>query len=116
MERIWGPVNGFYLAAYALPTGDGEHFCSYAKVCWTRPESYWDADCAFKIFGGEHHGSLEAALAAVALDARDEVWHLPGPARALAEQRQRGRAPIPRLFATAFFRRRRTRRLAHRMA
>ena len=21
MERIWGPVNGFYLAAYAAPVG-----------------------------------------------------------------------------------------------
>ena len=53
MERIWGPVNGFWLAAYAAPAGDGERFCSYAKVCWTRPENYWEADCAFKIFGGE---------------------------------------------------------------
>lgn len=111
MERIWGPVNGFYLAAYAMPAEDGEHFCSYAKVCWTRPESYWEADCAFKIFGGEHHRSLQEALDAVSLEARGEVARLPGPARSLAEQRQRGRAPIPRLLTTAFFRRRVGRRM-----
>jgi hypothetical protein len=106
MERIWGPVNGFYLAAYAAPVGDGERYCAYAKVCWTRPESYWDADCAFKIFGGEHHRSLEGAMTAVGLDARNEVSHLPTHARSLAEQRQRDRVSIPRLFATAMFRHR----------
>lgn len=103
MERIWGPVNGFYLAAYAAPVGDGDRFCSYAKVCWTRPDSYWDADCAFKIFGGEYHRSAEGALGAVSLDARNEISHLPLHARKLAEQRQRDHIPIPRLFVTSFF-------------
>lgn len=107
MERIWGPVNGFYLAAYVAPAGSGDRFSSYAKVCWTRPASYWEADCAFKIFGGEHHSSPEGAMSAVALDARNEVSHLPEPARTLAEQRRRDGTPIPRLFATAFFRHRR---------
>ena len=106
MERIWGPVNGFYLAAYAAPAAGGDGFCSYAKVCWTRPASYWDADCAFKIFGGEHHRSLEGALAAVALDARNETSYLPHHARALAVQRQRHHVAIPRLFATSLFRHR----------
>ena len=103
MERIWGPVNGFYVAAYAAPAADGNGFCSYAKVCWTRPSSYWDADCAFKIFGGEHHRSLEGALGAVAQDARNEISYLPRHARTLAEQRQRDRVAIPRLFVTTFF-------------
>jgi hypothetical protein len=106
MERIWGPVNGFYVAAYAGPVGEGERYCSYAKVCWTRPESYWEADCAFKIFGGEHHRSAEGALSSVALDARNEVTHLPSHARTLAENRQRDNIEIPRLFATSLFRHR----------
>lgn len=106
MERIWGPVNGFWLAAYAAPMGDGERFCSYAKVCWTRPESYWDADCAFKIFGGEYHHSLEGALSAVSLEARNEISLLPRHARSLAEQHRRDHVPIPRLFVTSFFRHR----------
>lgn len=106
MERVWGPVNGFYLAAYAAPAGDGEHYCSYAKVCWTRPESYWDADCAFKIFGGESHRSPEGALNWVALEARNEISHLPSHAKSLAAQRARDQIPIPRLFVTSFFRHR----------
>lgn len=106
MERIWGPVNGFYLAAYAAPVGDGNRFASYAKVCWEKPDSYWDADCAFKIFGGENHRSEEAALALVALDASNEISYLPSHARRLAEQRQRDHVPIPRLFVTSFFRHR----------
>ena len=107
MERIWGPLNGFYVAAYAAPVGeDGERYCSYAKVCWTQPDSYWDADCAFKLFAGEHHHTIEGALGAAALTARAETALLPPPARKLAQRRQRGEAPIPRLFATAFFRHR----------
>ena len=104
MERIWGPVNGFYFAAYAAPAGDGGRWCSYAKVCWDRPESYWDADCAFKLFGGEHHRSAEAALASVALEASNDVSHLPSQARSLVAQRRKDRKPIPRLFVTTFFR------------
>ncbi|MEJ5988793.1 hypothetical protein WG902_02250 [Ramlibacter sp. PS3R-8] len=106
MERIWGPVNGFYLAAYAAPVGDGDRYASYAKVCWTQPDSYWDGDCAFKVFGGENHRSQEEALAAVARDARNEISCLPRHARALAAQRQRDQVPIPRLFVTSFFRHR----------
>jgi len=109
MERIWGPANGFYLAAYAAPTGDGGCYCSHAKACRARPESYWEADCAFKIFGGEQHRSLEGALSAVALEAleaRNEISCLPRHARSLAEQRQRDQAPVPRLFVTSFLRHR----------
>jgi hypothetical protein len=106
MERIWGPLNGFYVAAYAAPTGNGERYCSYAKVCWSRPDSYWDADCAFKMFGGENHRSLQSAMDSVALDARHEISILPSHARSLAEKRQRDHQDIPRLFVTTFFRHR----------
>ncbi len=106
MEKVWGPLNGFYVAAYAAPVGDGSRFCSYAKVCWSRPESYWEADCAFKLFGGEYHSTLEGALGAAALSARNELALLPPGARTLVEQRQRARQPIPRLFLASFFRHR----------
>ena len=81
VENVWGPVNGFWVAAYAAPTGEGDRFCSYAKVCWERPASYWDADCAFKVFGGEHHRSAEEAMHAVVADARSEIQGLPRHAR-----------------------------------
>ena len=106
MERIWGPVNGFYLAAYSAPVGAGDRYASYAKVCWTRPDSYWEGDCAFKVFGGEHHLDEEGALEAAAQDAQLEISCLPRHARALADKRQRDHVPIPRLFVTSFFRHR----------
>lgn len=62
MEKIWGPVNGFYVAAYAAPAQDAGRYCSYAKVCLRAPASYWEADCLFKLFAGERHTSPEAAL------------------------------------------------------
>ena len=105
MERIWGPVNGFYLAAYAAPADDRGHFASYAKVCWRRPESYWDADCAFKVFGGEHHRCAESAIDAVVLDAANEVTQLPSRSRRLAGQRRR-RFALPRLIASSLLRQR----------
>lgn len=104
MERIWGPVNGFYLAAYAAPAADGQRFSSYAKVCWSRPGSYWDADCAFKIFGGENHRSLEGALGAVALDAGNQITSLPRHARSPAARRQREPIPFPRLYVNSVLR------------
>ncbi len=61
METIWGPVNGFYVAAYAERRDTGE-FVAYAKVCRRKPDDYWTADCLLKLFGGEHHGTDEAAL------------------------------------------------------
>jgi hypothetical protein len=77
-------------------------------VCWTRPESYWDADCAFKIFGGEHHRSAESAMSAVAADAANEISYLPTHARSVAEHRQRQRqhSAFDGLFATTFSRHR----------
>lgn len=61
MESIWGPVNGFFIAAYA-EREEGGTFVTYAKVCRRRPDDYWTAECLFKLFGGEQHGSAEAAL------------------------------------------------------
>lgn len=62
MEKIWGPVNGFHVAAYALPVAGAARYCSYVKVCYRAPASYWEADCLFKLFAGDRHPSAEAAL------------------------------------------------------
>ena len=101
MEKIWGPVNGFYVAAYAAPCAAGR-YSSYAKVCWSRPGSYWEADCALKMFGGEQHRSAEGALRAVALAACNEASCLPRRARARTRQRQPAGTFMARLLATAF--------------
>lgn len=106
MERTWGPVNGFYFAAYAAPVGDGERFCSYVKVCWSKPDNYWEADCAFKLFAGEHHDSYETALGNAAMLGRSETAQLPPQARNIAERRRRDHIEVPNLLVAGFFRHR----------
>jgi hypothetical protein len=44
MERIRGPVNGYYVASYACQVGDmGHEYVGYTKLCSARPASFWDA-------------------------------------------------------------------------
>jgi hypothetical protein len=89
MEQTWGPVNGFYITAYAAPAGDSDLYCSYAKVCAEPPDSYWEAECIFKLFAGEHHASAEAALDAAQLTARDTISRIPVGALTLLEMGMR---------------------------
>jgi len=42
MERISGPVNGFYIATFACPVHDRE-YVGQARICRTRPRSFWEA-------------------------------------------------------------------------
>lgn len=77
MEKIVGPINGFYVATYAWPSIDQTHYTSYAKICRHKPASYWDAACLFKLFGGEHHATAAAALATASLVAREQIDDLP---------------------------------------
>lgn len=86
MERIWGPVNGLWIATYAAPAGDGTRWCSYAKVCAEAPRSYWGAGMVvFKLFGGEYHASREAALLSAQLVARKSIGRIPSGAMTLLE-------------------------------
>lgn len=77
MEKIWGPVRGFYITAYSIPVANGERYCSYAKVCVRRPESYWEAQSLFKLFGGEDHDTEVAALAYARLAAQAQIERIP---------------------------------------
>jgi hypothetical protein len=77
MERIWGPVNGFYVAAYAAEAGPDGRWVSYAKVCPKQPDNYWEADCLFKVFGGDDFGSPEAALVHARLAANAQIARIP---------------------------------------
>lgn len=77
MEQIIGPINGFYVASYAWPSIDGAHYSSYAKICSHQPADYWHAQCLFKLFGGEHHATVDAAMATAELAARAQIDDLP---------------------------------------
>ncbi|HVZ44932.1 MAG TPA: hypothetical protein VHA82_14065 [Ramlibacter sp.] len=45
MERIIGPMRGFYIASYACPMGElGNIFLGHSRVFdSTKPRSFWDA-------------------------------------------------------------------------
>jgi hypothetical protein len=93
MESIWGPVNGFYVAAYAAPAADGR-YCSYAKVCCSLPPDYWQAqDCLFKLFGGDQHADPQAALLAVRRLAYGRIACIPPSARTMLELARREASP-----------------------
>lgn len=77
MEKIVGPINGFYVAAYAGPSVHSQRYASYAKICRRKPGNYWDAECLFKRFGGEHHPTIASALAMATLVARAQIDDLP---------------------------------------
>ena len=77
MEKIAGPINGFYIATYAWPSTNGKWYSSYAKICRRKPASDWGAQCIFKLFGGENHASTAAALATANMVARDSIEMLP---------------------------------------
>jgi hypothetical protein len=77
MEKIVGPINGFYVATYAAPSFDAKRYTSYAKICRHKPLSYWDARCLFKMFGGEHHATAAVALATATMVAREQIEDLP---------------------------------------
>ena len=77
MEKIWGPIRGFYIAAYSIAVAGGERYWSYAKVCPGRPSSYWEARSLFKLFGGEDHASEIAAIAFVRLAAQAQIERIP---------------------------------------
>ncbi|MDB5943464.1 MAG: hypothetical protein JWQ13_3030 [Ramlibacter sp.] len=77
MEKIVGPIHGFYVAAYAWPSADASSYSSYAKICRHQPASYWDAKCLVKLFGGEHHATVAVALATAHLLAREQIDDLP---------------------------------------
>jgi hypothetical protein len=77
MEKIVGPINGFYVAAYATTSDDSLRYTSYAKIYRNKPCSYWEAVCLFKFFGGENHATVAAALAMATLVARGHIDNLP---------------------------------------
>ena len=48
-ERITGPYEGFFVAAYAVESSGAFH--GYAKICAGRPKDVWDCTACDKIAG-----------------------------------------------------------------
>lgn len=68
MEYIAGPIHGFYLACYTVPSYDG-HF-AYAKVCAVCPQSVWEQGIATRKIGAGPFATENEALEAVQAEAR----------------------------------------------
>lgn len=70
IERITGPFNGFYVAAYAVECAGG--FVGYAKICMGEPRDVWDC-CAIDKVATPASTSRESAVLFAEQRARDLV-------------------------------------------
>jgi hypothetical protein len=72
MERITGPHDGHYVAAYTV-SADGV-FYGYAKICRVAPRDIWLATALDKVAAGPC-ATEDAALQAVELRSRQVIGH-----------------------------------------
>ena len=50
MERVTGPVNGYYIVTYACPVGEhGDMYVGYGRVCAAKPASFWEATAVAEV-------------------------------------------------------------------
>jgi hypothetical protein len=70
MERISGPHDGHYVAAYTVASDDG--FYGYAKICRRAPQDVWLASALDKVAAGPC-STEDAALQAVELRSRQTI-------------------------------------------
>lgn len=81
-EVIAGPVSGYFVAAYACPSGnEREEYAPYIKLFDTRPESYFEQKgCLLKTRPPLLTNSPERALFLALAHAREIIASLPPPA------------------------------------
>jgi hypothetical protein len=61
-ERISGPLQGLHVATYACPVGEyGERFIGYARLCRSRPRSFWDAVPIVDVIDDQSHSTPQRA-------------------------------------------------------
>lgn len=79
VESIEGPFKGYYVATYAQAIEDRPGaYVAYAKVCRSRPESYWEAhDCLLKDSSGALKPSPDEAVAQALEMAKRQIRKLP---------------------------------------
>ncbi len=77
IERVVGPINGYYIASYACEMGEfGREFLGFAKLCTSRPLSYWDAQGVARFDGEALVQNAEDALASAEQSAQRQIWRL----------------------------------------
>jgi hypothetical protein len=78
-EVITGPVRGYYVAAYACPSGgEREEYAPYIKLFDSRPESYFEQiGCVLKARPPLLTNSAERAIFLALAHARQMIERLP---------------------------------------
>jgi len=78
VERISGPFQGYYVAAYACEMGElGCQYIGYYKVFRKKPLSYWEGDCLFKGCTEDVRATADEAIDSAFRMASDQVADLP---------------------------------------
>jgi hypothetical protein len=78
-ERVVGLVDGgYHLAVYACQIDDPPgHHLGYFKLCLSRPDNYWEADCLLKGCAKATFPSAEEAIEEAIYRAEELVRQLP---------------------------------------
>jgi len=87
IERITGPIRGYFVAFYADEFSQSGESLAYYKICAGTPDSYWGAPCLLKDGIPRSCASDEEALRAAQEMARLQIGNLP-PADQLAAARE----------------------------
>lgn len=78
VERVSGPLKGYFVAAYACEMGElGSKYIGYYKICRDEPVSYWEGDCLLKGCAEEVCETAEQAINSAFRMASDQVANLP---------------------------------------
>ena len=77
VERIVGPIKGYYIASYACAMGElGRQYLGFAKLCADRPTDYWKAEACAEFTTSELLDSPETALEHAEGQAKVQIAHL----------------------------------------
>jgi hypothetical protein len=77
IERVVGPIKGYYIASYACEMGElGAQYLGFAKLCLAKPADYWQARACAKFSCEELSDCPEAALDSVERRARMQIANL----------------------------------------
>jgi hypothetical protein len=80
IERVVGPIKGYYIASYACEMGElGDRYLGFAKVCKAVPKDYWEAQACCKFSADEVLDSAERALASAETRAKMQIANMPHP-------------------------------------
>jgi hypothetical protein len=79
MDRVTGPLDGYFVASSATEMGGSGRYLGFAKVCCSRPSSFWlavlceEPGCCAHLCGGGLFDSPEAAMASAELLAQSHI-------------------------------------------